>query len=114
MQKSDALGKASAEGTRGYRVGLKSRETVAAYLFLAPFIILFSIFVIRAVIIAPIIKNSLTMMSGGSHLEIPFIFRCLQLLAPALLPSWQRWPSIKSNAAKNFSVFFYTCPVCFR
>jgi multiple sugar transport system permease protein len=52
MQKSDALGKASAEGTRGYRVGLKSRETVAAYLFLAPFIILFSIFVIRAVIIA--------------------------------------------------------------
>ncbi len=31
---------------------LKNRETLAAYLFLAPFIILFSIFVIRAVIMA--------------------------------------------------------------
>jgi multiple sugar transport system permease protein len=35
-----------------FRLGLKSRETLAAYLFLAPFIILFSIFVVRAVFTA--------------------------------------------------------------
>jgi multiple sugar transport system permease protein len=40
------------EGSRPFKLGLKSRETLAAYLFLTPFIILFCIFVIRAVIMA--------------------------------------------------------------
>jgi multiple sugar transport system permease protein len=40
------------EGSRPLRFGLKSRETIAAYLFLAPFLILFSIFVLRAVLSA--------------------------------------------------------------
>ncbi|MFN0002710.1 MAG: carbohydrate ABC transporter permease [Pseudohongiellaceae bacterium] len=39
-------------GNRPFHLGLSTRETVAAYVFLAPFIIFFSIFVIRAVLTA--------------------------------------------------------------
>lgn len=38
--------------TSGFGLNLKSREIIAAYLFLAPFLILFSVFIVRAVIVA--------------------------------------------------------------
>lgn len=37
---------------RAFEVNLRSREAIAAYIFLAPFLILFCIFVVRAVLIA--------------------------------------------------------------
>src|SRR5689334_20606586 len=44
--------KISKRETRPFQVRLRTREAVAAYIFLAPFIIFFSIFVVRAVISA--------------------------------------------------------------
>lgn len=46
MQKSESLSKTNTP--KRFRMNLKTRETIAAYLFLSPFIILFSVFVIRA------------------------------------------------------------------
>jgi multiple sugar transport system permease protein len=39
-------------GTRPFQVRLRTREALAAYLFLAPFLIFFAIFVVRAVVTA--------------------------------------------------------------
>jgi multiple sugar transport system permease protein len=55
MEKTDAIvSSASAAGQRRrpFQMRLKTREAIAAYIFLAPFIIFFSIFVVRAVLSA--------------------------------------------------------------
>jgi multiple sugar transport system permease protein len=53
MAKPEVIaGATGKERGRSLRLRLRTREAIAAYLFLAPFIILFSIFVIRAVLTA--------------------------------------------------------------
>jgi multiple sugar transport system permease protein len=49
---TDTLAPKQKRGTTPFQLNLKSREAIVAYLFLAPFLIFFSIFVVRAVVIA--------------------------------------------------------------